>query len=97
MRRINIECDNITNLAYNWHALSTREADIIFIQEHKLRGKALSKTKEDLEEAGWSLLCGPCDANTKKPNAGVGVLVRKRGGDHGDQRQNHDEGVPERI
>ena len=25
-------------------------------------------------------MCGPCDANTKKPNAGVGVLVRKTSG-----------------
>ena len=25
-------------------------------------------------------MCGPCDTNTKKPNGGVGVLVRKGAG-----------------
>ena len=77
---VEIECVNITNLAYNWHALSRRSADIIFIREHKLRGKALTKSKEALEEAGWHLLCSPCDDATKKTNAGVGVLFKKGNG-----------------
>ena len=80
VKKIQIECVNITNLAYNWHASTSREADVIFVQEHKLRGKTLSKVKEELDKEGWSLMCGPCDMNTAKPNAGVGVLVRKEAG-----------------
>ena len=77
---VEIECVNITNLAYNWHALTKRVANVIFVQEHKLKGKALKKTYDDLDEAGWQLLCGPCDNSTKKPNAGVGVLVKRDSG-----------------
>ena len=77
---VQIECVNITNLAYNWHALTKRVADINFIQEHNLGAKNLKKTKEHLEKAGWTLMCGPCDSNTKKPNARVGVIVRKGAG-----------------
>ena len=71
-----MECVNITNLAYNWHALARRKADVIFIQEHKLKGQSWKNTKDELAEAGRLLECSPCDPDTKKPNAGVGVLVR---------------------
>ena len=80
IKQIRIECVDITNLAYNWHALTSREADVIFVQEHKLTGRSLKKAKEELDKAGWTLMCGPCDTNTTKPNAGVGVLVRKGAG-----------------
>ena len=33
--------------------------------------------KKYFDEEGWELRCGPCDPNTKKPNAGVGIAVKK--------------------
>ena len=56
------------------------EADLSFVQEHKLKGKTLRSTKHNLEQNGWTLMCGPCDNHTRKPNAGVGVLVRRNAG-----------------
>ena len=89
-----IECVNITNLAYNWDALADRVANVIFVQENKLKGKAVKKTSDDMDEAGWQLLCGPCDDSKKKPNAGVGVLARQEGQrHHGNQRGNAHRGV----
>ena len=60
--------------------MTERQADVIFIQEHKLRGKVLTDTKMKLKKAGWTLMCGPCDDSTNKPNAGVGALVRDDAG-----------------
>ena len=40
----------------------------------------LTDTKMKLKKAGWTLMCGPCDDSTKKPNAGVGALVRDEAG-----------------
>ena len=28
-----------------------------------------------MKEANWTWMCGPCDESTKKPNAGVGVMI----------------------
>ena len=52
IKQLRIECVNITNVAYNWHALTSREADVIFAQEHKLTGRSLKKTREELDKAG---------------------------------------------
>ena len=70
-----LECSNITNMNYNHKALMEREADVIFMQEHKLKGSALKQVADTLKEAGWTLQCGPCDDSTKKPNAGVGAMT----------------------
>ena len=72
---VDIECINATNMNYNDGAVAKRKAAIIFIQEHKLKGKALGETRKRLKEANWTWMCGPCDENTKKPNAGVGVMI----------------------
>ena len=40
----------------------------------------LKKIKDHCNDEGWELMCGPCDTNTKKANAGVGVLVHKEAG-----------------
>ena len=77
---VRVECINVTKLACNWHAVVARDVDVIFVQEHKLQGKTLKTVKERCNEEGWELMCGPSDTNTKKPNAGVGVLVRKASG-----------------
>ena len=65
---------------YNDGAVARRKAAIIFIQEHKLKGKALGETAKRLKEANWTWKCGPCDENTKKPNAGVGVMIDDKQG-----------------
>ena len=70
-----LECSNITNMSYNHKALMDREADEIFMQEHKLKGSALKQVADTLKEGGWTLQCGPCDDSTKKTNAGVGAMT----------------------
>ena len=73
-----VEGINITNLGYNHKAVEERKADLVFFQEHKLRGEAVTKMKKILAKAGWNMQCGPCDPNTKKPNAGVGVAEKEQ-------------------
>ena len=45
------------------------------VQEHKLRGEALTKASEQLRAKEWTLQCGPCDpSNTARASAGVGIV-----------------------
>ena len=74
--KITIESANVTNMGYNARAVIEREAEAIFFQEHKLKGKAIQEMKQKLKKAGWTMLCGPCDETTKKANAGVGVMTK---------------------
>ena len=61
----NIEIINITNMNYNDGAIAKREADIIFLQEHKLKGKAVKKVTDRMKDQTWTLKCGPVDETTK--------------------------------
>ena len=63
-------------MGYNARAILERKAGAVFFQEHKLKGAAVAEMKQKFLKAGWTMLCGPCDGTTKKPNAGVGVATR---------------------
>ena len=75
-----IESINITNLNYNDAAITSRGAAVVFLQEHKLKGKAVKKIADRMRAEKWTLKCGPCDETTKKPNAGVGVAINEEQG-----------------
>ena len=74
--RVTLESINITNMGYNAKAILERKAGAVFFQEHKLKATAVPEMKQKFLKAGWTMLCGPCDETTKKPNAGAGVATR---------------------
>ena len=80
-----MECINITNLEYNKDAIRRRKAGAIFIQEHKLKGKALKETTEYFKDEGWDLKCGPCDESTNKNECGRRSADGRRQQDKDDQ------------
>ena len=42
-----------------------------------MRDQDQKKMRKYFNEEGWDLMNGPCDTDTKRPNAGVGIAVKK--------------------
>ena len=73
-----IECINITSLETNHNSLLERDADLVFVQEHKLGEAQRIRIGNVFNKCMWNLLCGPCDSTGANNAAGVAAIARPR-------------------